>query len=288
VRVTSATIITPCLDAEALVRRTAESIMAQTAVRAGRVRLQYLVCDGGSRDGTLDVVREVCGDAADVRSARDAGMYDALASGLRRAEGDVIAYLNAGDVYDPAALDVVADILETGSSRWVTGRVVMQDAAGTVLLDALPFRYRRELLVKGLYGTGWLPFFVQQESTFFARSLLPHVDLDALSRFRLAGDAFLWSSLARFEDLTVVDARLGAFTVHPGQKSEDRGGYRRELRMAGAAPTIPDLARALAERVLWHAPARARRRWAPPRQAAEVARGRPRPELRPGPPRAQP
>jgi len=63
--VRSATIVTPCLDAERLIRPTVESIMAQTAVRSGRLRLQYLVCDGGSRDRTLDVVREVCGAAAE-------------------------------------------------------------------------------------------------------------------------------------------------------------------------------------------------------------------------------
>jgi len=267
------TIVTPCLDAERLIRRTAASIMAQTAVRAGRVRLQYLVCDGGSRDATLEIVREVCGVAADVRSVRDRGMYDALASGFRRANGDVIGYLNAGDVYDPAALDVVANLHETRGSQWITGRIVTQDETGTVLMDLLPFRYQRDLLAKGLYGTSWLPFFVQQESTFFARSLLRHVDLDALARYRLAGDAFLWSSLARATGLAIVDARLGIFTVHPGQKSEDRDGYRREMAAAVEPPCVGDYVWALTERAMWHAPGALRRRWAPPLRAGAFRGG---------------
>jgi glycosyltransferase involved in cell wall biosynthesis len=257
----SVTIITPCLNAQHLIRRTVESIRAQTAVRSGRVRLQYLVCDGGSRDGTLNVVRELLGTKADIRSAPDASMYDALAVGLRRADGDVIGYLNAGDTYDAAALDIVADVLD-GRSPWITGRIVNQDEDGTVLMDALPFRYRRDLLVKRLYGTAWLPFFVQQESTFFARSLLEHVDLAALSRYRLAGDAFLWSSLARAAELVVVDARLGAFTVHAGQKSEDLEGYRKEM-VHGAPRSARDYAAAVAERALWNAPPFVRRRLAP-------------------------
>ncbi len=272
--VLSATIVTPCLDAERLIRRTVESIMAQTAVRAGRLRLQYLVCDGGSRDRTVDVVREVCGAAADIRSARDGGMYEALASGLRRADGEVIGYLNAGDVYDAGALDVVADALDGGAAQWITGRIVTQDEAGTVLMDVLPFRYRRELLAKGLYGTRWLPFFVQQESTFFARSLLRRVDLDALARCRLAGDAFLWSSLSRAAPLAVVDARLGVFTVHAGQKSEDREGYRREMSEVAERLSALDYAHAVAERALWHAPEAVRRRWAPPLQTRRRASDR--------------
>jgi glycosyltransferase involved in cell wall biosynthesis len=252
--------------------------MEQTAVRAGRMRLQYLVCDGDSRDATLDVVREVCGSSADVCSAPDGSMYEALASGLCRADGDVVAYLNAGDVYDAAALDVVADVMDRGASPWITGRIVTQDEAGAVLMDVLPFRYRRDLLEKGLYGTPWLPFFVQQESTFFARSLLRHVDLAALARYRLAGDAFLWSSLARAAPLAIVDARLGAFVVHAGQKSEDRAGYQRELAAAGGPRSAFDYARAIAERARWHAPESLKRRWAPPlleaRRAAVRGQGR--------------
>jgi glycosyltransferase involved in cell wall biosynthesis len=268
--VASVTIVTPCLDAERLVRRTAESVMAQTAVRSGRLRLQYLVRDGGSTDHTIAVVREVCGAAAEIHSAPDRGMYDALAAGLRAAEGDVIGYLNAGDVYDPRALDVVADLFERGVS-WVTGRVVTLDESQDVRADLLPFRYRRHLLAKRLYGTPWLPFFVQQESTFFARKLLDRVDLDALAGYRLAGDAFLWSSLATSTELAVVDARLGAFTVHPGQLSEDLEGYRREMARGAPPPSPWDVASALAERALWHAPAVVRRRLGPALRAAALA-----------------
>lgn len=247
--------------------------MAQTAVRSGRLRLQYLVCDGGSRDRTLDVVREVCGAAADVRSAPDHGMYDALAEGLGRATGDVVGYLNAGDLYAPTALDVVADVLDHAGSPWVTGRIVTQDEEGAVLMDVLPFRYRRELLAKALYGTSWLPFFVQQESTFFARRLLTHVDLGALSRFKLAGDAFLWASLATVAELTVVDARLGSFTVHAGQLSENRRGYASEVAHGAGRPSPRDYARALAERALWHAPTAVQRRLAPPLIPRQGERG---------------
>src|SRR6202011_3513933 len=82
---------------------------------------QYLVCDGASTDGTLDMVRRIAGDEAEIVSEPDRGMYDALAKGLRRATGDVVAYLNAGDLYAPTALDVVADVFEQNEVSWITG-----------------------------------------------------------------------------------------------------------------------------------------------------------------------
>lgn len=97
-KIFTAKVVTPCLNGEALIGRTAESVMAQSAVRPGRLRLQYVVCDGASTDGTLEIVRQICGDRADIVSERDAGMYEALAGGLGHAPGDVVSYLNAGDV----------------------------------------------------------------------------------------------------------------------------------------------------------------------------------------------
>ncbi len=251
-QVRSATVITPCRNAERLVRRTAESIVAQTAVRSGRLRLQYVVCDGASTDRTVDVVREVCGDAVEVVSEPDRGMYDALAKGFRRAEGDVVSYLNAGDLYAPTALDVVADVLEEHPVEWVTGLAVRHNANAQVVRVDLPYRYRRRFLEKALYGTPVLPFFVTQEATFWSRRLLSLVDLDRLASFRLAGDAYLWKCFASEAELVVVESHLGGFTEEPGQLSEDRTAYLRELDMLGEPARLSDRALAAADRLVWY------------------------------------
>src|SRR5690349_3953356 len=97
-KISSITIVTPCRNAERYIARTVESILRQTAVQSGRVKLQYIVCDGASTDGTVEVVRKMCGSEATIISEPDRGMYDALGKGLKRATGDVVAYLNAGDI----------------------------------------------------------------------------------------------------------------------------------------------------------------------------------------------
>jgi glycosyltransferase involved in cell wall biosynthesis len=255
VKVGSVTILTPCRNAGRLIGRTVESIVGQSAVRSGRLRLQYLVCDGASTDGTLDMVRRIAGDEAEIVSEPDRGMYDALAKGLRRATGDVVAYLNAGDLYAPTALDVVADVFEQNEVSWITGCQVEHNEQGQFISSRLPYRYRRRLIRAGMYGARRiLPDHIQQESTFWARALLEAVDLEALARCRLAGDYYLWTCFAQRADLRTVQSYLGGFTYHAGQQSEAIDAYNAEARALGGRPSAADFTLAALDATAWHLP----------------------------------
>lgn len=257
--VRTVTVITPCRNAEDLIARTAESVMQQTAVQSGRVALQYLVCDGASTDRTLAIVREICGDRADVRSAKDGGMYEALAGGFRRAEGDVVCYLNAGDYYAPHALEIVADVFsENARIDWLMGLHVVYNDRGHVIRAHIPFRCRRRLLRKGLLYK-IVPFGVQQESTFWRREMLDLVDLDELATFRLAGDAYLWQRFASRCEPVMIETYLGGWTRHEGQLSADMSAYLREFERYRASATVLDYAAAGYDLVEGLAPPRVRK-----------------------------
>ena len=263
--VRSATVVTPCLDAERLIGRTVESVMRQTAVDSGRLDLQYLVCDGASSDRTLEVVKGACGDRVEILSAPDGGMYDALANGFRRATGDVVSYLNAGDIYAPAALDVVADVFEGHPSvDWLMGLHVVYNDRGQVIRAHIPFRCRRRLLRKALLYK-IVPFGVQQESTFWRRELLSLVDLDQLAKFRLAGDAYLWQCFARRAEPVMVESYLGGWTRHSGQLSSDMASYLEEMGPYRDRVTPVDLAVAFYDAAEGCLPPRARK-WLSPRR----------------------
>lgn len=254
-KIGSVSIVTPCRNAAALIARTVESVVGQTAVRSGRLRLQYLVCDGASSDGTVEVVRGIAGAAAEIFSEPDRGMYDALAKGLRRAEGEVVAYLNAGDLYAPWALDVVADVFEQNEVSWITGYQVEHNDRGQMISALLPYRYRRRLVRTGLYGVRRvLGHHIQQESTFWRRSLLETLDLERLARCRLAGDYYLWTRFARQADLRVVQSYLGGFTYHPGQQSEAIDAYNEEARSLADQPGVADYALGVLDAFAWLAP----------------------------------
>lgn len=95
--------VTVAYNAAATIRRTIESVLRQT--HGDR---EYLVIDGGSTDGTLDILREY-GDAIRWQSEPDKGIYDAMNKGIRLARGRWIHLLNADDEY--ASPSVLAEVL---------------------------------------------------------------------------------------------------------------------------------------------------------------------------------
>ncbi len=254
----SISIVTPCFNAERYIERTISSVLAQSAIVAGDIELEYIIVDGNSSDGTVNIVRALGEDRITVISEPDAGMYDALAKGLERASGDVVAYINAGDLYFEHAFQVVADIFSRHSVDWLTGLKTLINDREEVIGCYRPFRYRRTLIAAGCYGTS-LPF-VQQESTFWRRSALQAVDMDRLRGYRLAGDAFLWHSFASAGiELAVVNSLLGAFRKHEGQLSSQRDSYLTEMRSI-SVPGTADRLLALWERLLWPMPWRLKER----------------------------
>lgn len=264
------TIITPCRNAEHLIGETIESVLDQTAIRTGRASLEYLICDGGSTDRTAEIASSYRSDAISVVSEPDRGMYDAIAKGLRRCTGDIVAYLNAGDFYNEHAFEVVLDIFETIPVQWLTGCMVIYNDRSQITYMKLPFKYRRCLFASGMYGryigsgsaaAAPLRYLVnlgtvQQESTFWSSSLNSLIDLDVLARLRYAGDFYLWSRFATAVDLNIVESHLGGFKYHHGQLSENISAYGQELRSLSRSPRFHEYLLAFCDRILSHAPSK--------------------------------
>ncbi|MBJ6725365.1 glycosyltransferase [Geomesophilobacter sediminis] len=240
-------IVTPCYQAEHSIRETVASVLEQTAILSGRAELEYLIRDGGSTDRTVPIIESFGSKRITIISEPDRGMYDALAKGLRQATGDIVAYLNAGDYYHKCAFDIVLDIFRNKQVKWLTGYQTLYNASSQVVGFRIPFRYRRRLFARGLYGPRL--GFVQQESTFWAKELLDAVDFDSLRRFRNSGDFYLWHQFAQKADLHIVAAYLGGFKVHPDsltQKgAQEAGGAPaanniKEIRELAQRPGLPD------------------------------------------------
>lgn len=252
-------IVTVCRNAARHIEETVESVLSQSVFQSGRCELEYLVCDGASTDGTLEILRRYESRGVHVASEPDAGMYAALAKGLQRSTGDYVAYLNAGDFYHPSAISIAADCFELPGVNWLTGFAVVYNDRSQITDSFLPLRYRRRLFECGAYGA-LLPFHLQQESTVWRRSLHASVDFRLLDGLRLAGDAYLWKCFATMSELSIVAGHIGGFRVHPGQLSERLGDYAEELRSFSRAPNALDRAQALCDRLLWAMPERVKAR----------------------------
>ncbi len=99
-------IVTPCLNMAALLPEAIESVLSQNYPH-----IEYQAVDGGSTDGTLEILERYRGRLA-YSSAPDRGPCDAAHKGLQRARGDILAWLNADDSYLPGAVRTAAEYLE--------------------------------------------------------------------------------------------------------------------------------------------------------------------------------
>ena len=228
--------------------------MAQTVLRSGPCDLEYVVCDGASTDGTLELLRPFEQHGVKVLSEPDAGFYAALAKGLQQTTGDCVAFLNAGDVLHPTGLAVAAECFALPGVDWLTGYAAVCNEQSQVTQCWLPYRYRRSLFACGAYGT-FLPF-LQQESTMWRRRLHAAVDFRILENLRLAGDGYLWKCFASMCDLYIVRGLIGSFRVHRGQISERMDDYRQELRSFSRSASAWERVQCLVDRVLWAGPER--------------------------------
>lgn len=99
-------IITPCFNSEKTIEKTLQSVLKQTYPN-----YEYIIIDGGSTDGTLDIIehyKENFGDKLTVVSEKDSGIYDAMNKGIRLAKGELIGIVNSDDFYELDALENVA------------------------------------------------------------------------------------------------------------------------------------------------------------------------------------
>lgn len=194
------------------------------------VELEHIVQDAGSDDGTLDWLARDPRVRAFVE--KDSGMYDAINRGLRRARGDVLAYLNCDEQYLPGALAAAGRFFDANPLVEVlmAGAIVI-DEEGRYRCHRLPLApVRHHSLVSGN-----LSFLTC--ATFFRSSIIRRHGLFFDETFRVAGDA-AW--IVRLIDAGVRMAALpvltSAFTDAGGNLGLGPGAASEAARLRATAP----------------------------------------------------
>ena len=229
-------IITASFNSERTIADTLNSVDRQVGVE-----VEHRVVDGGSTDGTLDILRAHSRPWRTWQSARDRGIYDAMNKGLAAATGEVVGLLNSDDLYpNDQVLGSVARAFEADPGL----DAVYGDLCYVRQFDTQQIvRYwRSSPYTPGLFQRGWVP----PHPTFFVRRAvyerLGGFDLE----FRLAAD---WELLARFIEVHRIRTRhLPQVLVHMrlgGATNRSWGNVWRQNREIwkaaqshGMAPTL--------------------------------------------------
>jgi glycosyltransferase involved in cell wall biosynthesis len=119
-------IITPCFNSFKTIRSTLESLEAQRYSNT-----EYIIIDGGSTDGTLEIINEYSSIFTHIVSEPDFGLYDAINKGVDLASGDIIGILNSDDFYPNRNVinRVVSTFLQNVDAKLVLGNVDFVDGS---------------------------------------------------------------------------------------------------------------------------------------------------------------
>jgi glycosyltransferase involved in cell wall biosynthesis len=224
----SISVVMPTLNQADFLRMAIDSVIRQGSERD----VECIVVDGGSSDGTLDVLKSY-GRRIRWLSEPDGGQSDALNKGLHMATGEVLGWLNSDDFYEPGAIRRVVRALErVPSAQWVYGRVRIVDEQGREIRRAVTayknwrmrrLRYRR-LLVENS---------ISQMGVFWRRSAWERAG-DFRTDLHLAMDYDYWLRLARASPGLHIPEYLGAFRWYGSSKSGSRfrEQFAEELQVA--------------------------------------------------------
>lgn len=210
-------IVTPNYNMAAYLAQTIESVLSN--MRAGD---QYFIIDGGSTDGSLEIIRQYASHLTGWISEKDGGYADALAKGFARSAADYQCWINCGDLLLPGALDEAREKLSATGADLVFGDDLYIDEKGTIL--QVTNGQTDDLANMMLYG-GWTPL---QDACYWRRALYEKVGgIDPGQRYAADYDLFLRMSLTGI--CKSVPSVFSAFRRHAGQTSNlHAAGYSKE------------------------------------------------------------
>jgi FkbM family methyltransferase len=198
------TLITPVLNGAPYIEQTIRSVVYQ-----GYPNLEYIIVDGGSTDGTVDIIRKYEPYLSWWVSEPDNGMYDAINKGFRGSSGEIMGWISGTDMLHARSLFSIGSILRTFPEvEWITGIATNFNEEGFTIRM---WKLQRWSRIRFLAGANK---YIQQESTFWRRGLWDRAGGHVDASRKLASDFELWVRFFRHARLYSVQTLIGGWRKH--------------------------------------------------------------------------
>ncbi len=215
-------IVIPNLNCAEFLERTILSVIEQNYPK-----LELIMVDGGSTDGSLEIIERYKSYFAHITSGPDTGQANAINKGFAVSSGDIMGWINSDDLLTRNCLATVGRVFGSRPDiSWLLGNSTVIDVKGKMQRSTPPDAHTRARFLAGDYQ--WL----QQESCYWRRPLWERAGSRLDESYKLAVDGELWLRFFRFERLHLIRAKLGAFRIRPGQRSADIDAYHAEMLRA--------------------------------------------------------
>lgn len=204
----SIALVTPSFEQAAYLEQTLQSVLFQNYPK-----LYYFVQDGGSKDGSVEILKKYQTHLTGFDSHSDGGQSSAINLGFKKVQGEIMGWLNSDDVLMPGALQAIGHYFANHPEVDVVygNRLIINELGEQVGHWVLP-DHEADIL-------SWVDF-VPQETLFWRRSLWEKVGACINEEFRFAMD---WELILRFRKagarFTHLPHFLGCFRVHSEQKT---------------------------------------------------------------------
>jgi glycosyltransferase involved in cell wall biosynthesis len=200
-------IVTPSYNQAPYIEETIRSVLAQDTSQ-----IEYLIVDGGSTDGTVEIIKKYEDKITWWASETDRGQTDAINKGFARAKGEILAWLNSDDTYEPGAVAAAVKYLQDHPSvGMVYGDCNYINESGAVIGRFHSAQTDYRLLRRGYTH-------IPQQTMFFRVELWKQLGpLDP--SFYFAMDYDLWTRIARRTEIRYVPQTWANFRLHTSGKS---------------------------------------------------------------------
>ena len=174
--------------------------------------------DGGSTDGTIDVLKKY-NEKIIWYSSKDKGQADAVTNGIKKSTGEIIGYLNSDDILFPKTLHNIANFFQQNNDcYWVTGKCRIIDEQDNIVRSFITSYKNFWLEYARNYTSLTMINYISQPATFWRREVIDSIGFFDQSLF-YAMDYDYWLRISKIYRLGFIDDYLAAFRIQRKAKS---------------------------------------------------------------------